>query len=85
MPFYVHLFLFVIYLLHVIYNSPFILELYGPKFNDPEVKKRFEYLLETVENQVQYMKKMMEIQGIVQTVLMSTISYDDNEIIVSGH
>lgn len=63
----------------------FILELYGPKFNDPEVKKRFEYLLETVENQVQYMKKMMEIQGIVQTVLMSTISYDDSEIIVAGH
>lgn len=69
----------------LIFLHLFILELYGPKFNDPEVKKRFEYLLETVENQVQYMKKMMEIQGIVQTVLMSTLSYDDNEVIVSGH
>ncbi|XP_035213494.1 U3 small nucleolar RNA-associated protein 15 homolog [Stegodyphus dumicola] len=59
-----------------------LIEIYGPKFNDPEVKQRFQYLLHSVENQVQYMKEMMEVQGIIQTVLASTYSYDNNEDLV---
>lgn len=61
-----------------------LIELYGPKFNDPETKKRFQVLLQSVENQVKYMKKMMEIQGIIQTVLASTYSHIEEETILSN-
>lgn len=60
-----------------------ISELYGPKFNDPETKKRFQYLLQSVENQVLYMKKMMEVQGIIKTILTSTFLLDDEETVLT--
>lgn len=61
-----------------------LLDLYGPKFNDPEIKKRFQYFLHSIENQVEYMKKMMEIQGIIQTVLTSTSTTNEQEILIPG-
>lgn len=61
----------------------FLVELYGPKLNDPETKKCFEVLLESVENQVQGMRKMMEIEGIIQTVLVSTFCQNEDEAVLT--
>ncbi|XP_054711251.1 U3 small nucleolar RNA-associated protein 15 homolog [Uloborus diversus] len=53
-----------------------LIELYGPKFSDPETKLRFQFLFDAVENEIKYMKRMMEIQGVLHTVLASTFSAD---------
>ncbi|GBL76631.1 U3 small nucleolar RNA-associated protein 15 [Araneus ventricosus] len=56
-----------------------LLELYGPKFNDPETRKMFQVLKDSVDNQVLYMQEMEEIQAVIQTILVSTYSQEDEE------
>ncbi|GFS29796.1 u3 small nucleolar RNA-associated protein 15 homolog [Trichonephila inaurata madagascariensis] len=56
-----------------------LLELYGPKFGDPGVRKLFQSLSEAVDNQILYLKEMEEIQAVIQTILVSTYSGEDTE------
>lgn len=62
-----------------------LLELYGPQFGNPEVRKRFQSLSEAVDNQILYMKEMQEIQAIIQTILVSTYSQEDNDELLVSH
>ena len=43
----------------------------------------FQYLSEAVEDQVKYMKEMSEVQGMLQTILWSNTTDEDNEVIIS--
>ncbi|GFX45059.1 u3 small nucleolar RNA-associated protein 15 homolog [Trichonephila clavipes] len=56
-----------------------LLELYGPKFGDPGIRKMFQSLAQAVDNQILFLKEMEEIQAVIQTILVSTYSGEDTE------
>ncbi|GFQ79209.1 u3 small nucleolar RNA-associated protein 15 homolog [Trichonephila clavata] len=59
-----------------------LLELYGPKFGNPEIRKMFQSLSQAVDDQILYLKEMEEIQAVIQTILVSTYSGEDTEEIL---
>nr|XP_042910481.1 U3 small nucleolar RNA-associated protein 15 homolog isoform X2 [Parasteatoda tepidariorum] len=56
--------------------SMMLMDIYGPKMCDPEVNLQFQYMLDAMNNECDYLNELMEAGGVIEAILACTSKTD---------